>query len=59
MTAEIQLYECTNCGRNVTLVTGDNFPLYYFGAGPNNPEDATSYFCGAACVTKHQMKEKT
>jgi hypothetical protein len=35
-------------GRNSELL--GEWPLYYWGAGPHNPQDAEAYFCCAQCA---------
>lgn len=41
---------CENCGENKNILTSNSgFPLYYYGAGPYNPQDAKYYFCGPEC----------
>lgn len=41
---------CENCGENQNILKDESgFPLYYYGAGPNNPQDAEHYFCGPEC----------
>jgi len=32
------------------------WPLYYFGAGPNNPDQADVYFCSAYCVNAYHKE---
>jgi hypothetical protein len=42
------MIKCKVCNESITLLL-NGYPLYYFGAGPNNPQDAKEYFCGAVC----------
>lgn len=34
------------------------WPLYYFGAGPLDPQNAEVYFCGVYCANEYH-KEKS
>lgn len=34
------------------------WPLYYFGAGPNNPQDADVYFCGVYCANAYHKEKR-
>ena len=51
--------KCSQCG-SVTFKSLDQigWPLYYFGAGPNNPQDAEVYFCEAKCASAYQREQK-
>lgn len=51
---------CTNCGKNpISLVDSETgYPLYYHGAGPSKPQDATEYFCNAECASVWYKKNK-
>lgn len=45
---------CDQCKKDIVdLVDINGFPLYYFGSGPNNPEDADVYFCGPDCSNEY------
>lgn len=48
------LATCKTCNKTIDLVDRLEFPLYYFGAGPNNPQDAEVYFCGPKCAREYQ-----
>jgi hypothetical protein len=50
---------CSHCNKKVKLIdftTG--FPIYYLGSGPNNPQDAEAYFCGAYCSNYYVRLQK-
>ncbi len=57
---------CAQCGtldiKSKSVYFGRNneflgeWPLYYFGAGPNNPQDAEVYFCGAGCANLYHKE---
>lgn len=42
---KVILHKCNICNTSVNKL------LYYFGAGPNNPEKAKVVFCGPTCAT--------
>lgn len=48
--------KCKFCGEE-NLLVDKGFPLYYFGAGPNNPEDANLYFCGPGCAWDYKLSK--
>ena len=50
---------CDHCKNIITLLDDKKWPLYYFGAGPNNPENARVYFCGPECAYKFLKKDKS
>lgn len=51
--------KCSQCGTSeIDLVDNRGWPLYYFGAGPNNPQDAEVYFCGAICANKYHKEQQ-
>jgi hypothetical protein len=52
------MYNCSQCDKEIEIVDSFNYPLYYFGAGPNNPQDAEVYFCGADCAYKHKKSSR-
>lgn len=44
---------CENCGENQKIIQDNSgYPIYYYGTGPNNPEDAKYYFCSPECSHK-------
>lgn len=46
---------CAQCNTDHNIsVDFTGYPLYYFGAGPNNPQDAEVYFCGAQCANDYK-----
>lgn len=47
------MYKCFQCDKTIEIVDSFNYPLYYYGAGPNNPQDAIVYFCGPDCAYKY------
>lgn len=50
---------CAQCGTfTMKSVDISGWPLYYFGAGPNNPQDAEVYFCGAHCANDYHKEQR-
>jgi len=62
---------CSTCGNTAISLMSPYFdkdgmyigewPLYFFGAGPHNPMDATEFFCNPSCVhtfkhNKHNLE---
>lgn len=45
--------QCEVCKKEL-----QKWPLYYFGAGPNNPQDTEVYFCGPYCSNDYHYKKK-
>lgn len=43
------MIKCSACSQ---YIKGSDveYPYYYFGAGPDNPEEANVFFCDANCV---------
>lgn len=35
------------------------WPLYYFGAKPSEPDKATHYFCGPACANDYHIANRS
>lgn len=52
------MYNCETCNKSIEIVDTFQFPLYYYGAGPSNPQDAIAYFCGPDCAYKYIKKVK-
>lgn len=50
---------CYVCDVHIELTDSFNYPLYYYGAGPNNPQDAKAYFCGPSCAYKYIKKVRS
>jgi hypothetical protein len=50
--------KCSECNTVIELKDYTGFPLYYFGAGPNNPQDAEHYFCGPICSNSFKREGK-
>lgn len=48
---------CSFCKKTIDTLS-DDYPLYYLGAGPNNPEDAEFYFCDAYCSNSFVRERK-
>jgi hypothetical protein len=48
---------CEVCTKSIELLF-DGYPLYYFGARPDEPWNAKQYFCGPICTTEYYNKEK-
>lgn len=46
---------CFVCNTKITLIS-EQYPLYYFGSGPDNPQDAKEYFCGPTCSNIRHKK---
>lgn len=40
------------CSNTKMLKDEYGFPIYYYGAGPDNPENAKIFFCGPKCANK-------
>lgn len=47
------------CCKQLINTYGKRYPDYYFGAGPDNPEDAVMYFCSPYCSNAYMRKIKT
>jgi len=43
---------CDMCGKKIELLDDAGWSLYYFGAGPNDPQNAKVRFCWAGCASK-------
>lgn len=52
------MYACDECDKEISIVDSFNYPLYYYGAGPDNPQDARAYFCGSDCAYKYIKRER-
>lgn len=44
--------QCDTCKLLIVQVDNRGYLLYYFGAGPNDPEHALKSFCGPHCATE-------
>jgi len=51
------MINCQQCNQIIDI-SGKRYPIYYFGAGPDNPEDAVMYFCGPHCSNDYLRKIK-
>lgn len=52
--------KCSHCDTTEFKVLDSiGWPMYYFGAGPNNPQDAEVYFCGPHCASAYQKQHKS
>lgn len=50
---------CAHCGSAAILSVDNNgWPLYYFGAGPNNPQNAEVYFCDVYCANNYVKEQQ-
>lgn len=49
---------CKECGQTISSCKDEGgWPLYYLGAGPNNPQDAEMYFCSPDCSWDYHIKK--
>jgi len=44
------MLNCDQCGKKIELLDGAGWSLYYFGAGPNDSQNAKVRFCWAGCA---------
>lgn len=49
---------CDYCKKEIKIFDYTGFPMYYFGAGPNNPQDAEIYFCSPKCSNEWFKKDR-
>lgn len=49
---------CEKCKKDIKMIDYTGFPIYYFGAGPDNPQDAEMYFCGPKCSNEWYKENK-
>lgn len=58
----IQCAQCKTADLNTTMYFSKDsapigeWPLYYLGSGPHNPQDATAYFCGVECANLYHKE---
>ena len=64
----INTIQCAQCGtfdiESKTVYFGRNnellgeWPLYYFGASPLEPQNADVYFCGVYCANDYHKEKR-